>query len=362
MDVEGNKFSKFREIKIWPEIILEKIPLHKVISSILIGLVLFFIGAVIVLLTGGFWQFLDFLIRSIATRFLSIGIAFAFIIFYYFMQLGRNALIRLQTIVKMSDEEYSFFIIKSVKVLTNKYYCFLASIPYLLLYVSTIVFVPSVFGIFYQMSPFGPSSPALILYSIILASFASLLLGFGTLGILTIIWVAYEYGKLPLDLSPFNVSGINAVRYAVNQGLFMILAWFLGVAIVSPIASVLITVERSFLVGLFSTILLVLLGILGFFLPQLNVHNAMVKAKKALIENTTGELLEFRDKIWNEEDLTKVSIYKQRFEVQKAILDEIKDAPEWPFRYETLLKLFGAAALPIVTFILQFYLIALFLS
>lgn len=111
--------------------------------------------------------------------------------------------------------------------------------------------------------------------------------------------------------------------------------------------------------SLVASIIFVLIGLIAFYLPLAGVHGLLVQEKNRLLSEN-AELMELtvdrlKSALGTEKtnDLERIDLSLTSLSKAKA---EIEAISTWPWRAETLRQLFGAILLPLILWLIQFFL------
>jgi hypothetical protein len=108
----------------------------------------------------------------------------------------------------------------------------------------------------------------------------------------------------------------------------------------------------SFII-VFGMLVLTPLTIFTFFAPLLGIHQAMVKEKRIAEDAYAEKLAELENDIWfvveNKMEPAKAKDARERLKTFQVLDPYMSEYPEWPFRRETVVRLFSPQ---IVAFVL----------
>jgi hypothetical protein len=146
-------------------------------------------------------------------------------------------------------------------------------------------------------------------------------------------------GSFCFDMAlPMAIGFIAIVMIGVIQALHRSLDDFWPFPIYRSETSVAIILLLGF-------VLLTLLTIFVFFAPLSGIHQAMVQRKREVGDAYAAKLEEIENSIWllidDESKIAEAKVAKEQLETIQALDPDNIGYPEWPFRRETVFRLFS---------------------
>jgi len=311
---------------VWMIRLLNKIPLPRVISPILIGIILYVFALIIFSLSpiefpipnpsnleSNWWFFLNFCI---------IGIVYSFYALDHLVSYGCEEIEKIRPV--FSDKKrFQNKLDELFKDVGTDRYIVIIGIPLISigLFVGFIILHPNLYSISY-------------IYLSLLYCIAIFILATG-IWLITSFWVyLYKLSNLKIKqtlITPDRMFGLKPIGDFCLRASVL---WFIAIAISSPVLILIISDAGIMPLGFLS--LMTLSGIVLFFIPQIYLHRTLKKIKKDTLDNISKQ-------ITNNWDQATVILL-----VLLMKFNEIEKIKEWTFWYDTLAKLFLSSTISFI--------------